>query len=418
MVARGAGEPTAKRAKADEAKEEEDPLVRRREELVRLLGRARKGKEVNKRAKEELVTLCARLEAKNGKLLTRLPPELWQKILDENLQQNDLLALAMTCRFFREKQKDLEKKAKTIFIDGHLLWQWQWQKSGKMETNLGEKHLVSLRKGGKVTSHTLGWFRWVCDTLKVLPGFLPPEWRLRGPGEDFWSARVKGAVYEGNLVNYAAFQGSVEILRWLMEEKGCKLNKNTGEWAGVGGSVKVLEHLRGRGYKFDEMACSGAAEGGHLEALKFLRGLDPPCPWNEWTCCWAAEGGYLDILKFLRAQDPPCPWGVGSCAWAARRGHLDVLKWLRSQDPPCPWDCTTCTYAARGGHLEVLKWSRSQDPPCPWSRRACKYTASMRDHEHIVDWIDQQGGESGDEDIDFSDIDIDISFDSYGDLRR
>ena len=74
--------------------------------------------------------------------------------------------------------------------------------------------------------------------------------------------------------------------------------------------------------------------------------------------------------------------------------------------------------AARYGYLEVLKWSRSQDPPCPWSRRACKYTASMRDHEHIVDWIDQQGGESGDVDIDFSDIDIDISFDSYGDLRR
>ena len=76
-MARGAGEPSAKRAKVDEADEEEDRLVRRKEKVVRLLERVRKGKD-NARAMEELVTLCGKLEAKNGKLLTRLPPELWQ----------------------------------------------------------------------------------------------------------------------------------------------------------------------------------------------------------------------------------------------------------------------------------------------------------------------------------------------------
>ena len=163
-MARGAGEPTAKRAKVDEAKE--DPLVRRREELAlsfvnarakgkelgermvreaeekakqlkRKASRGRKRRRRKKKAKEkgerlvreakkrailesdrtlsearlsfgqELRSVCGKLEAKNEKNLTRLPPELWQKILDENVQQNDLLALAMTCRFFREKQKDL-----------------------------------------------------------------------------------------------------------------------------------------------------------------------------------------------------------------------------------------------------------------------------------------------------------------------
>ena len=69
----------------------------------------------------------------------------------------------------------------------------------------------------------MGWFQWVCDTFEILPGF---EW-----GDE----RVKGAVYEGNLLNYAAFQGSVEILRWLMEEKGWELNEHTGKWAGMGG---------------------------------------------------------------------------------------------------------------------------------------------------------------------------------------
>ena len=73
MVA-GAAESSAKRAKVDEADEEEDPLVRRKEEVVRLLGRARAKGKGNARAKKELLTLCADFEAKNEKLLRRLPP--------------------------------------------------------------------------------------------------------------------------------------------------------------------------------------------------------------------------------------------------------------------------------------------------------------------------------------------------------
>merc|ERR1711970_733748 len=124
---------------------------------------------------------------------------------------------------------------------------------------------------------------------------------------------VKGAVYMELLLNYAAFQGSVEILRWLMEEKGYPgwgLNDETDWWAGMSGSIEVLEYLRLRrlrrgGYFFTMYACSGAAMGGHLKALKFLRGLDPPCPWDERTCSAAAGGGHLEVLKFLRAQHPP-----------------------------------------------------------------------------------------------------------------
>ncbi|WZN67007.1 hypothetical protein HKI87_17g85790 [Chloropicon roscoffensis] len=354
-MTRGAGEPSAKRAKVDETdeKEEEDPLVRRREEVVRLFERARaKGKDnAIAREKEKLLTLCAKLEAKNEKLLGRLLPELWQKIVDEYLHQNDLIALAMTCRFFREKQKVLGKK---------------------LETNLKENLLLELRASGKVAPHTLGWFQWVCDTFEILPGF---KW-----GSEW----VEGAVYEGSLVDYAVFQGSVEILRWLMEEKGWEPNIFTGWYAGMGGSVAVLEYLFGRGYKFAKAACDGAGKEGHLEALKFLRGLDPPCPWSEWTCTSAAGGG-----------------------------RLDVLKWARSQDPPCPWSDLTCASAAEGGHLEVLKWARSQDPPCPWIRSGCRGTASGSGHQHIVKWIDQQEDES---DVEYSDGEYsDRSYDSYGD---
>ena len=192
-------------------------------------------------------SVCAGLQAKNEKeLLKKLPAEVWSKIVDENVQQNDLLALASTCRFFREKQKDLGKK---------------------METNLSEDHFLKLLKSGNVPPHSLDWFQWASDTLEFLPGFVCDD-----------EERVEGAVCEGDLLNYAAFQGSVEILRWLMEEKGWELNRETGWWAGMGGSVEVFEYLGGKGYEITSHACSGAARGGHLKALKFLRGLDPPCP--------------------------------------------------------------------------------------------------------------------------------------------
>ena len=373
-MARGAAEPSSKRAKAGEADEEEvDRLVRRKEEVVRLLERARAKGKGNARAKKELLTLCADFEAKNEKLLRRLPPELWQKILDENVQQNDLLALALTCRFFREKLKDLGRK---------------------METNLTEYRLIDLLESGRMVSHSLGWFQWVCDTLEFLPGFMCDD-----------EERVEGVAYEGDLLHYAAFQGSVEILRWLMEEKGCEPNRSTGYWAGLGGSVAVLEYTRERGYELTltSVTCDGAAGGGCLKALKWLRDQDPPCPWDSETCAMAAGEGQLEVLQWLRAQDPPCPWSVMTCAWAAQGGHLEVLKWARSQDPPCPWNVWTCIGAAQGGQLEVLKWLRSQDPPCPWIRRKCRGEASKYGHDHVVQWIDQQEDES---DVEFSDYDM------------
>ena len=203
--------------------------------------------------------------------------------------------------------------------------------------------------------HSLGWFQWVCDTFEIQPDYKWDE------------ERVEGAVYKGDLVNYAAFQGSVEISRWLMEKKGCKLNGGTCWYAGMGGSVEVLEYLLRKGLKLKVETCQGAARGGCLEALKFLRSQDPPCPWDEMTSTFAAKGG-----------------------------HLEVLKWAFSQDPPCPWYGMICGAAASGGQLQVLKWLRSHDPPCSWSRCSCRWEASILGHTHVVEWIDQQEDHEGD----------------------
>ena len=45
-------------------------------------------------------------EVANARRLDKLPPELWEKILD-HLESDDLFPLALSCRYFRHKQKEL-----------------------------------------------------------------------------------------------------------------------------------------------------------------------------------------------------------------------------------------------------------------------------------------------------------------------
>ena len=48
-------------------------------------------------------------ELENARRLDRLPRELWEKILDE-LKGDDLFPLALSCRYFRQKQNELVER--------------------------------------------------------------------------------------------------------------------------------------------------------------------------------------------------------------------------------------------------------------------------------------------------------------------
>ena len=74
----------------------------------------------------------------------------------------------------------------------------------------------------------------------------------------------------------------------------------------------------------------------------------------------AAEGGHLEVLKWARENDWRF-WDWGTGAWAAVvRPHC---RCPLARENDCPWDWRTCAHAAKGGHLEVLKWLRANDCP-------------------------------------------------------
>ena len=77
------------------------------------------------------------------------------------------------------------------------------------------------------------------------------------------------------------------------------------------------------------------------------------CPWDEDTCAAAAEGGHLDILRWARQRK--CKWDANTCLSSAAAGHLHVLQWARKN--ACPWDAAVAHEAARRGHTEIVVWA-------------------------------------------------------------
>ena len=57
-------------------------------------------------------------EAENAQRLDKLLPDMWERILDE-LEENDLFPLALSCRNFRQKQKEIVARTKKRWPRGH-----------------------------------------------------------------------------------------------------------------------------------------------------------------------------------------------------------------------------------------------------------------------------------------------------------
>lgn len=113
----------------------------------------------------------------------------------------------------------------------------------------------------------------------------------------------------------------------------------------------------------DVFICACAAEGGHLDTLKWLR--EHEYVWDVTTCSWAAAKGHIHIIKW--ARDHGCPWNENTCWYAADKGQLETLQWLRNNG--CPWDEYVHIFSALNGHMDVVKWANKHG--CPRHEDTC-----------------------------------------------
>ncbi|UPR02476.1 hypothetical protein HOP50_10g58020 [Chloropicon primus] len=201
-----------------------------------------------------------------------LPEWAWLLVLKQ-LDEYDHLAFGLTCRAFLEAVTTAANRS------DHL--QKEKQKT-RLKTNLGRDTLFK-----QMPCFTLSWFQWVFRSFERKKG--APDDRKRS-GDWRRSEDYYDHLYDYELMELAAFQGSKKVIKWLVsqgiplkiKQKHCGMDAVVG--AACGGHIELLEWLRSEGYGFDERTCSGAAQGGHLEVLQSLRSQDPPCPWNPEDC--------------------------------------------------------------------------------------------------------------------------------------
>ncbi len=161
---------------------------------------------------------------------------------------------------------------------------------------------------------------------------------LRGLGLDLGQADchvVLGAALRG---------GHVAVADWLVDEAGCPLpsDEDQGDpvWmaAAEGGHVEALRWLLGRGLPVYPWSVLQAAEAGHLEAVRFLHAQFGAELTEEDTrenmFADAAGSGSLPTAAWLLQAG--CPMGPDAYLLAARAGDADMVVWLAGE-ARCPW---------------------------------------------------------------------------------
>ena len=273
----------------------------------------------------------------NASRLDKLPPELWDKVLD-NLDENDLFPLALSCRYFRQKQKDLvarksELRMRTVF-----------------KMNQGSRSNRSLSSD---------YIRFAYASALNTP-----------------LADLQGASAERDM----ALQDAQIFFMWIAKSRGdYDLIKALG-WSEMNPELNTL---------LVDVWSQGAALRNNLDLLKFLHeNRLTRRSWGASCTAKAASRGRLEILEYAKEKGIPL-WEPEEldrwdpCAYAAFGGKLKVLQWLRSNG--CPWNSRTCENAARLGRFKTLCWALENG--CPWDVEECYRTA---DHE-IKEWIDSTG---------------------------
>lgn len=204
--------------------------------------------------------------------------------------------------------------------------------------------------GGDIVSEAARWGR--LDALRFLRG-IGVSWPSTGCRTAILSRDhevVKWMVAEGcplgdvfpcsPIVSFiASVPGTLDLLRWLKDERGMGepgggLFRAAPEGADKADALRV------------------AAYHGNFPVMRWLR-MEAGAEWSEETTAAAADGGSLECLSWLHINE--CPWDEETVVSAAAGGHMDVLRYTHGEGLRAP-SGKACAAAAQGGHMEVLHW--------------------------------------------------------------
>ena len=158
---------------------------------------------------------------------------------------------------------------------------------------------------------------------------------------------------EPRFCSLVAKTNKLELLKWVREEKKCDWDEWTINRAAEQGNLEMVKYCVANECPINMNACAYAAQGGHLEVLKYLH-EEVKAPLNSLTASFAALNGHLHILEYLVEREYD-EYNEGACTFAAMNGHLDCLKYLR-ETAKAPWDSEAVRKAHENNHPECVQY--------------------------------------------------------------
>ena len=174
---------------------------------------------------------------------------------------------------------------------------------------------------------------------------------------------VEEEMDESYFCQKVAETNKLELLKWAREEKKCEWGEGTITAAARQGNLEMVKYCVANECPIDEDACAFAAFNGHLEVLKYLR-EEVKAPWDWETAAFAALNGHLHVLEYLveRKFDK---YEVYACKYAAENGHFDCLKYLH-ETAKAPWNSLAVRVAREKNQPECVQYLLDNNCPLPY----------------------------------------------------
>ena len=145
--------------------------------------------------------------------------------------------------------------------------------------------------------------------------------------------------------------------------------------------LQCINNIKTKFTFYDYSQCGHAAETGCHLCLGYANNMKGA--WDSNTTCLASKNNNINCLKYCLING--CELNHKTCYWAAHEGQLDALKFCFENN--VKWDELVCEFSAKNGHLDCLIYARSKN--CPWDEINCIKLAKKYDHQHIIDWINE-----------------------------
>jgi len=179
---------------------------------------------------------------------------------------------------------------------------------------------------------------------------------------------------------------SIPLLEWLVRNQ-CPWDNKSIQYAIQVNNLPLLQWLYAKGCpKENPFIMMHALHVGSLEILRFLVQEKGHVVFSHhWFL--AIRRGDTEILDWMKEQ--PIPFFFSPNLYfneAVKTGKLEVVQWCHTHLGRIHPTMAPCHWAAREGNWDVLKWLK-ESLFFPWQKKRCVELARKRAQPEMVAWI-------------------------------